>query len=215
MILPKPHLSFSQMFLWEYSKETYRKKYYPKITPHFATSPAMAFGNHVTEAMERGEEFTRFIPRYPVFEYNPSDEPDNPDCKTLSIGGVPIMGFIDNMNMNTIQFSEQKTGVTPWTQNKVNKHFQLDLYSLLLYKQFGRVEDECFLIWVKTAKQRKTVMMGDIELEGNSTEIILTGEFEVFSRIITQEDRDAMEARVIRIGREIEEDFAAMKKFYN
>lgn len=213
MILPKPHLSFSQIQLWLSSKETYRKKYYADVPPTWGQTPAMAFGNTVTEAMERGEEWVKFIPRYSTFEYNPSDEPSDPNVKTLSIQGVPVMAFIDSMNLDTCQFAEQKTGVTPWTQNKVNKHFQLDIYSLLIQKEFGDVQDECFLIWVKTEKVKKKRIFDGHELEGREI-IQLTGEYKMFPRVITQFDRDEMEKTIVKVGREIEEDYKAMKHLY-
>ena len=203
--LPKPHLSYSQIDLWIKAKETYRKTYYPKVRPHFGQSPEMAFGNEVTLAMERGEKWTDFIPRYQVFEHE----------FLKPIEGVSIKGAVDNMNPKIIQFMEQKTGRTPWTQAKVDKHKQLDIYSLLLQEEFGRVTDECYLVWVKTEKVKKTIMMGDIELEGESTEIKLTGEYKIFPRIITQKERDTMRALIIQVAREIEEDYAAMKHLYN
>jgi len=164
----------------------------------------MLFGNTVTEAMERGEEWCAFIPRYPKFEHK----------MFIEVEGVPIMAFVDNMCPDTIAFKEQKTGRTPWTQNKVDNHLQLDIYSMLLEEEFGKVVDECELVWVKTEKVPKKVMMGDIELEGESTEIQVTGEFEVFKRVITEEDRDEVRKTIIRVAHEIEEDFSAMKHLY-
>lgn len=204
MKLPKKALSFSQISLWQSSKEAYRKKYYPAVMPPYFQTLEMAFGNAVTEAMERNEDWVSFIPRHPVFEQK----------ILVEVEGIPIIGYVDNLDPETVSFREQKTGRTPWTQNKVNKHLQMDIYSLILEKQFGRVNDECELVWAKTEKKKKTVMMGDIELEGTSNEIVLTGEVKVFPRLITKDDRDKVAELIIRVGREIEEDFAALKHLY-
>lgn len=202
--LPRPHLSFSQLELWIKAPETYRKKYYPEHTPEHYQSKEMAFGNEVTLAMERGEDWTAFIPRHKTFEHE----------MTFDIDGVKILAFVDNMDLETIEFMEQKTGRTKWTQNKVNKHKQLDIYSLGLQLKFGRITDKCKLIWVGTEKIYKTRMMGDIELTNGSYDLKLTGEYEIFERIITQQERDEMRALIVRVAKEIEEDFTALKHLY-
>lgn len=204
--LPKGHLSFSQIVLWMgKSKETYRKKYYPDVTPQYGQSPAMAFGNEVTEAMENREEWVSFIPHFETFEFD----------ATRWIDGVKIKAFIDSTDLRIPKFREQKTGVTPWTQNKVNKHLQMDIYSMLLEDIFGTVDDECELIWVKTRKKVKEVdVMGHI-VRAESNEIELTGEFEVIPRVITKTERDACRALIVRVAYEITEDYRAMKHLYN
>ena len=211
MNLPKPHLSFSQIILWLTSKESYRKKYYPAITPEYASSIYMEFGNIVTLAMENKEDWVKFIPCFDTFEHNPNN---NPETKTIDVDGVPILAYIDNIDLEKVKFREQKTGMTPWNETKVNKHLQLDIYSLLLQIEFGRVTDECELVWVQTEKKFKSVMMGDIELLGDTFDLVLTGKYEVIPRIITQADRDACRALIVKVGREIEEDYAAMKHLY-
>ncbi len=204
MNLPRPHLSFSQITLWLDSPESYRKRYYPSETPEAFTNMYMEFGNEVTEAMEKGEEWVAFIPRFETFELK----------LNVEIEGVPILGFIDNIDLDNVQFNEQKTGMTSWSENKVNKHLQLDLYSLLLQEAFERVTDECNLVWVGTEKHFKTTMMGDIKLTSTTLAMRLTGEFKVTPRIITQKERDDMRSLIVKVAREIEEDYTAMKHLY-
>jgi len=204
MNLPKNHLSFSQIELWIKAPETYRKKYYAKDPPQYGQSIEMAFGNEVTEAMERDEDWTSFIPRHRTFEHE----------MLFDIEGVKILAYIDNMDLETMTFREQKTGRTPWTQKKVDKHKQLDIYSLGLQEKFGKVNDECELIWVKTEKKLKTKMFQGIELESDSYDLKLIGEYEIFKRIITQQERDEMKTLIIKVAREIEEDYRANKHIY-
>lgn len=200
MNLPKPHLSFSQIDLWLRSPETYRRKYYGDVK--FAQTPAMEFGNKVTLAMEAGEEWVSFIPHLPIFERE----------LLVEIEGVPVLMFIDSSDENNA-FFEQKTGKTRWSENKVKKHLQLPLYSLGLQIADGFVEDECNLIWVEAqapVRHRGLGMKPKVTVDHYT----LTGRFEKTPRIITQEERDQTRELVYRIGREIEEDFAAKKHFY-
>jgi hypothetical protein len=206
IILPKPHLSFSQITLWLGAKETYRKKYYPEKMPDYGQTPEMAFGNTVTEAMEKGEDWVSFIPHYPTFEYDAS----------FVVDEVPVMAYIDNVDLNSYQFGEQKTGRTPWTQNKVNKHLQLDIYSMLMQLKLGFVQDDCYLIWVEAQKKVKTVELpGGHIVTAESAEIELTGNYTQFKRTITQKERDACRELIVRVGKEISEDYRAMKHLYN
>lgn len=210
--LPKGHLSFSQITLWLTAKETYRKKYYPKIMPEYGQTPEMIFGNHVTESMERNEEWCAFIPRYDTFEFDASFE----------IEGVPIKAYIDHFDSQLIKFREQKTGRTPWTEGKVLKHLQMDIYSMLLEARFGKVDDECELIWVPARKKVKTVNVMGHEITSESSEIELVGPCEKypegyvsFKRYISEKDRYACRELILRVAKEINEDYMAMRHLYN
>lgn len=206
IVLPVGHLSFSQIILWLSAKETYRKKYYPDVRPEYTSTIEMLFGNQVTEAMEQNEEWVSFIPRYETFEYDASFEVDN----------ILVKAYIDNFKIDTGKIREQKTGRTPWTEGKVKKHLQLDIYSLLVKLKLGYVDDETSLLWAKTRKKVKTVELADGSIiEAESNEIELTGEYKEFFRIITEEEREACRALINRVAKEISEDYRAMKHLYN
>jgi len=204
MNLPRKHLSFSQIDLWINSPESYRKRYYPKEQPLFMSNVYMDFGNEVTEAMERNEKWVAFIPRHKTFEQK----------LFIDIDGVPVMAFVDNMDLDTVAFNEQKTGMTPWSAGKVQKHLQLDIYSLLLKEKFGKVTDLCNLVWVQTEKHLDPELKNKKGLKNEIPKILLTGEYTVIPRIITQDERDACRELITKVGREIEEDYAAMKHLY-
>lgn len=219
IILPKGHLSFSQITLWLGAKETYRKKYYPNQRPHFAQSPEMAFGNFITEQMELNNPLFDFIPRYDTFEYPQKEDPK----VEFEIEGVKVEAYIDQLQRSSVKFREQKTGRTPWTQAKVNKHIQLDLYSMLLEHTFGTVDEDCDLIWVPARKKMKTVVLpGGHVITSESSEIEVVGpcpEFPLgyvsFPRRISAAERQAMRALIVRVGKEISEDYRAMRHLYN
>ena len=207
MILPKPHLSFSQITMWLTAKESYRKNYYPKIPPLFHSNVYMRYGNEVTEAMERKEPWVSFIPCYDTFELP----------LLIDIDGVMIKAFIDNIDMKTLRFREQKSAMTSWSENKINKHIQLDIYSLLLQEKYGKITEKCSLVWVETQKvEAKPVIMDGIELTGLGVapKLKLTGKFKETERIITSEDRGKMRALIGKVAKEISEDYQAMGHLY-
>lgn len=226
IILPKGHLSFSQITLWLGAKETYRKKYYPDERPFFAQSPEMIFGNFITEEMEKKNPLYNFIPRYDTFEFPQVIDPETNQRKNLvefQVQGVVVEAYIDQLDTTNIRFREQKTGRTPWTQNKVNKHIQLDMYSAFLEDHFGRVDEWCELIWVPTRKAQKTVTLvnGDT-VTAESSEIEVVGPcpefpngYVSFPRKISHEERVAIRELIVRVAKEIAEDYKAMKHLYN
>ena len=204
------YLSFSQLVLWDKSPEEYRKKYYPDVRPEFWSNIRMAFGNFVTEAMERNELWVEFIPRYPVFEREELvDFGDDEFC-------IPIKLFIDNMRTDINKFKEQKTGETVWTQNMVDKHKQLDIYSTALQIKDGFVYEECELVDVRTRivdlpKPEKQPML---RKKQPTQKVELTGYYQVFRRRITQEERDECKRWVLEKAKEISEDYQAIGHLY-
>lgn len=219
IVLPVGHLSFSQITLWLSGRETYRKKYYPDVRPSYAQSPEMAFGNYITEEMEKGNPLFDFIPRYDTFEYPSKVVPE----VNFEVEGVIIKAYIDQLWLEKVKYREQKTGRTPWTQNKVNKHIQLDLYSMLLEQHFGFVDEDTELIWVPARKKVKTVELpGGHTVTAESTEIEVVGPcaeyplgYVSFPRRITAAERLAIKQLVVRVAKEISEDYKAMKHLYN
>lgn len=202
--LPTGYLSHSQIECWLNSKnkDTYRKQYYGG--QRFSGNVYTEFGNKVTLAMENNEDWVSFIPRFPVFERK----------FIVDIDGIPFKGSIDQFDPATGAFAEQKTVNKKWSDNKIKNHKQFDRYSLAIELMDGYVRDLALFIDVRTALKKKTTMFNGIELESDENEITLTGEVNVIERIITAEDRRAAYEEIVRVGREIEEDFAAYRHLY-
>jgi len=200
--LPTGYMSHSQIELWLSSPTSYRKTYYggQRFTGNIYTE----FGNKVTLAMENNEAWVAFIPRFPVFERK----------FIVDIDGIPFKGSIDNFDPNTGAFAEQKTVNKRWSDNKIQKHRQFDRYSLAIELMDGYVQDEAYFVDVRTAINKKKIMFDGHELEGGTDEIHLTGEVNVIKRIVTKEDRQRAYEEIVRVGREIEEDFAAYGHLY-
>ena len=114
-------LSWSAISSWEYSKEQWALKYIDgKKEP---ANPAMLFGKAIGEELAKNPKFLPSVPRYSVFEHK----------LEANIGNINLIGFLDTYEPNKA-FREYKThGTTPWTQDRVNSHEQIDMYCLLLY----------------------------------------------------------------------------------
>lgn len=196
--LPKSYLSYSAMSTWLQSPDTYRKRYYENAP--MVVTPELAFGKKIADLLEAKDESVSHIKQY-----------IKPEQKiNCEIEGVPIFGFIDSFDPDTRSFYEFKTGRVPWTQKRVDKHLQLDLYSLCIEEIFGSVNDDCELIWLETA-QNKVKMTGLITHE-NSHNIVLTGTVKEFKRNITKDDREATKEMVVRIAEEISKDYTEYLK---
>lgn len=210
LLLPKGYLSHSQIDLWEKSPDSYRKTYYGG--QRFNGNMYTDFGNEVTLAMERGEEWTKCVTdeiksvcgfNFSTFERD----------FVVDIDGIPFKGSIDQFEASNGILAEQKTVMRPWSRNKINNHLQFDRYSLAVEIMDGKVNDLCYFIDARSAKRRKTEEVCGHIVEGDE-ELYLTGEVNVIERYVTAGDREREFERIRRVGREIAEDFAAYKHLY-
>ena len=192
--LPKKYLSYSAISTWLQSPSTYRKRYYEDSPMVF--TPELAFGKKIADLLETKDESVAHIKQYLKPEQKINCE----------IEGVPIFGFIDSFDPETNSFYEFKTGRVAWTQKRVDKHLQLDIYSLCIENIFGSVNDECELIWMETEKNEEKTT-GLITHE-ESHRIVLTGVVKEFKRTITESDRFACRDMIVRVAREISDDYS-------
>jgi hypothetical protein len=191
--LPKPYLSYSAMNDFYYNKSRFQQKYYEGIDS--PVTPELMFGKRIGEMLEHGDESLAHIPHGDVAEKK----------LEFKVDGIPVLGYIDSFRSEDNFIYEFKTGKTPWTQGRVNKHFQLDVYSLGVEILEGKVSDECMLVWMETMKiERKGG--GRIQHE-TAYEIAFTGKVKEFTRFITKEDRDAAYNRIITTAQDISEDY--------
>ena len=189
----KKYLSYSAISTWLQSPATYRKRYYESSPMVF--TPELMFGKKIADLLENKDESVAHIKQYVKPEQKINCE----------IEGVPIFGFIDSFDPETNSFYEFKTGRVAWTQRRVDKHLQLDIYSLCIENIFGSVNDECELIWLETEKKEEKTT-GLITHE-ESHRIALTGVVKEFKRTITDEDRLACRDMIVRIAGEISDDY--------
>lgn len=210
MNLPKKYLSYSAISLWEKNKDGFRKKYYENV-PQKET-PEMIYGKKIAKLLETGRfidhQILGKIPRY-----------SKPECKIeVMIEDVPVLGFLDSFNPETNAFIEYKTGRETidgrprWDKVAVHKHEQLDMYSLLIKEKYGSVDNLCHLVWLRTIFEQKTKEFSGMTLTSDTPNVRIDGHFEVFERRIFEYERQAIKDKIIKIAKEIEEDYEYYQK---
>lgn len=189
IILPRKHLSWSAIDLWQKDPREYQRVYF--LGEERFTNAAMQYGSKFAHAMETGEATdpviataALLVPRYDVSEYKLSAE-----LKTEE-GKIPLLGFLDTSHSDPADgFREYKTGSQPWTQRRVDNHGQLTLYALMVYLKHHRQVQRMHLDWLPTEK--------------TDGRIVLTGEIRSFSTERSMTDILAMAALVRRTAYEI------------
>lgn len=191
--LPKPYLSYSAISTFLTNPNDFRKRYYEN--KQLPVTPELLFGKKIGEMLERGDESLAHITHGDVAEKELRFEVD----------GITILGYIDSFRTEDKYIYEFKTGKTPWTQGRVDKHLQLDIYSLGVETLEGSVNDECMLIWMETERVNKPV--GGRVVHGQEYDIQFTGKVREFVRVITKEDRERAYDTIIKVAQDISEDY--------
>lgn len=192
-LLPKPYLSYSAINTFLTNPNDFRKRYYEN--KQLPITPELIFGKKIGEMLEHGDESLAHIKHGDKPEYELSFEVDT----------VPILGYIDSLRTEDGYIFEFKTGKTPWTQGRVEKHLQLDIYSLGLEMTTGKVNDECMLIWMETERVNRP--QGGRIMPGQEYDIQFTGKVREFTRVITKEDRERAYDTIVKVAQDISEDY--------
>lgn len=139
----KRNLSWSSINSFEYDKEEWYEKYINGKRGK-DTGP-LVFGKNVGERLATEQDFLPEVPRLKEYEHE----------LCVKIGKIPCIGFLDNFDLEAKCFSEFKTG-KKWTQDKANKHRQIDMYAAMIYLKYGiKPEDlNIKLIWLPTEEKQ-------------------------------------------------------------
>lgn len=139
----KRPLSWSSISSFRYDKETWYAKYIEGKQQR-STGP-IVFGKNVGERLATEKDFLPEVPRLKEYEHE----------LNVTIGKIPCIGFLDNFDLDAKSFSEFKTG-KKWTQDKANKHGQIDMYAAMIYLKYNiKPEDlKISLIWLPTEEQQ-------------------------------------------------------------
>ena len=158
--LPRPHLSISQINLWESDPSAYMKRYFLNIPDE--PSPMMEFGKQFASDIEdyvNGQErefnfppkFLENILLYPRVEYKLEHD----------FGHFKFIGFIDNASDSFGKIRDFKTGTAAWTQERLENSLQMKAYSLILFKQ-QTILPTCFIDYYKTRIKGKSMEWTDV-----------------------------------------------------
>jgi len=198
LLLPRRHLSYSSIQKWLHDKDGYRRQYYEGEKPH--STKYTIFGNEVHKKIEDGE-----------LKLLDTDFHDYEHEKLfyMDVEGIKVKGYLDLWNEETCTFADIKTGKAPWDLVKLQKLQQLPFYSMLIQEKYRKVDDHCYLIWLKTAdveKEEHVVFDGHV-LTNKTYVIELTGDEVVFRREIEQWERDKQKEQLIQVAKDISEDY--------
>lgn len=179
----KRPLSWSQISCFEWDKNLWFSRYILKEKQE--SSSAMEFGKAIGVSLAGNPDFMPEVPRLPIFEYK----------LEAVVSGIPLIGFIDALDLDTKQLIEFKTGKS-WTKKKADTHGQLDLYIAMLYIMH-KIKPEEFdirLIWLET-----------VETGNFATEFVPNMKPVIFKVKKTMLDVVNILAKVKRIRKEMEE----------
>lgn len=139
----KRPLSWSSISSFRYNPDEWYEKYINGKSGR-NTGP-IVFGKNVGERLATEQDFLPEVPRLKEYEHE----------LCVKIGKIQCIGFLDNFDLDNRAFSEFKTGKR-WTQDKANKHGQIDMYCCLIYLKYGIKPEELDikLIWMPTEEQQ-------------------------------------------------------------
>jgi len=189
--LPRPHLSISQINLWESDPSAYMKRYFLNIPD--APSQMMEFGKQFASDIEdyvKGEKrdfnfppnFLQDIYLYPHVEYKLEH----------NFGEFKFLGYIDNASENFGIIRDFKTGTAAWTQDRLKNSLQMMAYSLILFKQ-QTIIPTCFIDYYKTRIKGKSMEWTDVH--------------ETYQHTFTMQDLAKTEIRIRKAAEEIAEAY--------
>ncbi len=189
--LPRPHLSISQINLWESDPSAYMKRYFLNIPDE--PSPIMEFGKQFASDIEdyvKGEQrdfnfptnFLQDIYLYPHVEYKLEHD----------FGDFKFIGYIDNASENFEIIRDFKTGTAAWTQDRLENSLQMMAYSLILFKQ-QTILPTCFIDYYKTRIKGKSMEWTDVH--------------ETYQHTFTMQDLAKTEIRIRKAAEEIAEAY--------
>lgn len=162
--LPKGHLSWTQIDLWNNRRQEYFKKYFYEQEGY--VSKEMIFGKKFATAVQTGDtggdEVMDFVIRNKVIKYKVIEYQLETMLET-ELGNIPLLGYLDTAYKEPVDgLREYKTGKQPWTQKRADRHGQITLYALMVYLQHGSLPKQLHLDWLPTEE-----IDGEISLTGD------------------------------------------------
>ena len=208
LILPKPHISWSQLTCWLSSQARYRKEYFEngaKLDTKF-----LRFGKNIASLIEEGKH-KEILPDLEVYDH-PEYECTATIIKEYNgvLYAVPILSYLDSYNEVATSlvpanvFREYKTGKIAWTKARVQKHDQLPFYATGVKWKSGTMPPYCDLDWIETRED------GPVDFWRDSGKIInVTGRVISFHREFDEREIERMEDLIVRVAFEISEAYKA------
>ena len=199
-------ITYSYANLWYSNPKGFRARYYRN--EESPINPAYIFGSQISDLIKNE-------PNHPLFVNLPKYSAIDEEYNTI-LGDVPFVFHPDMFEPSTFAFREIKTGMRTssgkpsWTQEKVDKHMQLDCYSLGIEMVFGRVNELCHLDWLVKDKLAPVVIPSGTKAKmSNAGQIVFNGEVISFERVISSMERYRAKEWLVQAFHEIKADFNA------
>lgn len=220
LILPKPHLSYTQWHLWISNPTRYMKEYFEngdKLDTRF-----LRFGKGMAQLVEDLCKIMFTTPdRAQAIENLAIDNPMSENMKVvlmnLEIEGIseykieckvkhiiPCLSYIDKYLERLNCFREYKSGKGAWTKSKVQKHEQLVFYATTLKWSGKPVPEYCDLDWVETAEEQQESV--DFWRQGGKI-LDVTGRIVSFHREFDEREIERMENLIEKVAWEISDAY--------
>ena len=194
LILPRTHLSWSQMNCWITNPTRYQREYFEggkKLDTKY-----LRFGKGIAKLIEEGKQ-KELLPDLIVY--------DSPEYEIRClVKEVPILSYLDSYDTKTNIFREYKTGKIPWTQAKVQKHDQLTFYATALKWSTGKMPEYCDLDWIETKDDK--IEPTDFWRE-NQNVVNVTGNIVSFHREFDSREVERIEQLIVKTAWEISDAY--------
>lgn len=171
MMRPRQYLSFSQMILFEMSKEKFADKYFYGEKQRISRN--IAYGKRMADGLENSKAtgdpmldlIMAKIPKFKRMDEVVQDkngieiyfEVDKKSYKipVLKSGKekIPLLAKPDTANLNYSKFKEYKTSVRKWTQSMVDDSGQITFYATSIWLKTGKIPKDIELVDVEVAYQ--------------------------------------------------------------
>lgn len=220
LILPRGYLSWSQITCWINSRQRYINEYFEdgkKLDTKY-----LRFGSQFSKMVEDLCELMERIPDrhlavQELRKTHPMDENMESVMMELDIEGVseyeinctvrgtvPVRAYLDKYVTRNGAIQEYKTGLSPWTMAKVQKHDQLLVYGVAL-KWCGKpIPPYADLHWIETREleeERKDFWRDGAKI------ITATGRIKTFHREFDEREFERMEEVIVRVATEISDAY--------
>jgi len=196
MTLPRGYLSYSALDTWCTSKDLFRRRYYEN-KDKFSGNIYTDFGSKIHDQIENGHIDVPHGTHHEI-EIRPT------------VLGVPLLCRIDSLGLPEGKVYEFKTGAQPWTQERVDKHKQLDLYALAVREHYGEYHPTTSLTWLETQRVSQAVTLPN-GFTVHQDQVELTGNVHTFERTIDPDTLDMFAKWLRDTAEEIEKDYVTWR----
>lgn len=152
--LPKGYLSHSQIVMWKSSKERYKKLYFNGQEEYRLNNKFLDYGKKFATALEFERDTNELLTDAAILllpKYDVRDQEIVAEIKTKH-GWLKVVGRPDTFNSKTFEFREYKTGMSPWTHSKAQRHHQMRFYAMIIYLKHKKALADAYLDWIETEK---------------------------------------------------------------